>query len=229
MRGDNNQDYRIVQQMIANVDENSVCLDLGCGEGLYLPLLNGRLHKVVGVDINRDSLVNAKGNTKSEVLVVADATSLPFKNDTFNFITSIEVFAHIPSEEGRSNALRELKRVLKSNGKCVISVHNRTRFVLYSLLKLKIRKIETTIDYGIYIVTGLRASDVLKELRNFGFEVHKLTYCNYLPYMVGNYEFYLKHRYICKLLYSLEDILRYIPFIKRSAITFMIEFLKKDK
>lgn len=52
---------------------------------------------------------------------VADALNLPFQNSKFDLIYSIAVMQHIPGKEYRLKFLSECKRVLKDNGKVVIT------------------------------------------------------------------------------------------------------------
>jgi len=55
------------------------------------------------------------------VTIVADAHHLPFRAETFNIIVAFEVCEHLFNP---SQALTEMRRVLKSNGKIIISIPN---------------------------------------------------------------------------------------------------------
>ncbi|MEC4806233.1 MAG: methyltransferase domain-containing protein [Jaaginema sp. PMC 1079.18] len=54
-------------------------------------------------------------------LAAYDATQLPYADESFDIITSISVIEHIPNQ-GDSQAVRELWRVLKPGGKLLLTV-----------------------------------------------------------------------------------------------------------
>jgi len=58
----------------------------------------------------------------------ADASALPFADATFDFITMVETFEHIFNED-RPRALAECRRVLKPNGRLVLSTPNHASVV----------------------------------------------------------------------------------------------------
>jgi len=69
-------------------------LDLGCGPA---PISEGFLHLspfLVGLDRNKLYLREAKRRTSLE-LVLADATSLPFKDQSFDFVLCNDVLEHV--------------------------------------------------------------------------------------------------------------------------------------
>lgn len=104
-------------------------LDLGCGEGRHL--IHACLeHNIqgVGVDLSRRDLQItldrfapfAGYNPKSDFFIQqADATQLPFADDSFDKIICSEVLEHIENYHG---VLCEIKRVLKPSGILAISV-----------------------------------------------------------------------------------------------------------
>jgi ubiquinone/menaquinone biosynthesis C-methylase UbiE len=49
-----------------------------------------------------------------------DASSLPFKDASFDVVTSIAMFHHLPTKKDRLNFLKEVRRVLKPGGISVI-------------------------------------------------------------------------------------------------------------
>lgn len=56
-----------------------------------------------------------------------DATSLTYKNNFFDTVYSISVLEHIPGE-GDSLAIKEIERVLKPGGKCILTMPVRNRY-----------------------------------------------------------------------------------------------------
>ncbi len=70
-------------------------LDLGCGEGIYIPYLRERAELVVGVDKIRELCL--KAHSLGSDVIQADASSLPFTRDAFNMTWACEIIEHTPS------------------------------------------------------------------------------------------------------------------------------------
>jgi ubiquinone/menaquinone biosynthesis C-methylase UbiE len=82
-------------------------LDIGSGAGH--PDLK-KYGEVISCDISIEML---KKNTQK--LVNCDASNLPFKPKSFDYVTSFATFHHLPKREGEK-FLSEIYRVLKSDG-----------------------------------------------------------------------------------------------------------------
>lgn len=57
-------------------------------------------------------------------LVVGDALSLPFPDNTFDWAISVAAYHHIRGREEREKAFEELRRVLKPKGEAFVTVWN---------------------------------------------------------------------------------------------------------
>jgi ubiquinone/menaquinone biosynthesis C-methylase UbiE len=107
-------------------------LDLGCGNGRYYQLLKNTQY--IGVD-NSEKLIKIANQKYPEANFQAqDALSLSFEKDSFDKVYSIAVLHHIPSQELRLKFLEEAKRVLKPNGKIIVTVW-KLRGLKYFFLK----------------------------------------------------------------------------------------------
>ena len=114
-------------------------LDLGCGAGIDSAefLQNGAY--VVSTDLTstatrltRDLLQEAGF---SSPVLQAEATSLPFKPDTFDCVYCFGVLHHIPDAE---DALAEIKRVLKPGGQVMAMVYHKDSLLYaYSIIYLR--------------------------------------------------------------------------------------------
>lgn len=97
-------------------------LDFGCGKGIVLNeilKLNPKLD-VTGVDTSQTAIAYiSKRFPKETFFVVKEGEKLPFKSNTFDFITALDVIEHIYDTEF---ILKELARVLRPNGKMLITV-----------------------------------------------------------------------------------------------------------
>lgn len=89
-------------------------LDLGCGGGWRFLATVG---PAVGLDISRSSLMNAARVYDS--VVQGDVIALPFADESFDLVVSLDILGHIPIEE-KDQVLREIHRVLNRGG---VTVH----------------------------------------------------------------------------------------------------------
>jgi ubiquinone/menaquinone biosynthesis C-methylase UbiE len=106
-------------------------LDLGCGGGRHSYEAYRRGAVVIAADLNQKELppVNemfaamlAEGETAppaSATAVSADATRLPFPDDSFDAIIVAEILEHVPDDAG---ALAEIARVLRPGGTVAVTV-----------------------------------------------------------------------------------------------------------
>ena len=108
--------------------DDSKVLDVGCGTGWASRMVakmvtNG---EVVGVDFVEDMIAGAKlrvsrdssydyNNLRFEV---ADVTAIPYPDDYFDCLICVESFSWYPNPAA---ALREMKRVLKPEGKLYVA------------------------------------------------------------------------------------------------------------
>jgi ubiquinone/menaquinone biosynthesis C-methylase UbiE len=109
-------------------------IDIGCGEGHNTRLLARSGASLCGIDIAKRFIHYAEEKEKEKpygiVYSVASATSLPFKDGTFDFATAFMSFMDMPEY---SDALREAYRVLKPGGflqfsishPCYFTPHNK--------------------------------------------------------------------------------------------------------
>ncbi|MCL5113968.1 MAG: class I SAM-dependent methyltransferase [Patescibacteria group bacterium] len=97
-------------------------LDFGCGKGSVLEeilKLNPTL-KTTGVDVSKQAIKYIKNRIpKQRFLAISEGKKLPFKTDSFDFITALDVLEHVYDTE---LVFSELARILKPGGKILITV-----------------------------------------------------------------------------------------------------------
>jgi len=94
-------------------------LDLGCGNGSYTVELASRAGWTCGLDLQFNLLQSLPAAIPR---VQGAGESLPFKDESFDCITLIEVLEHTHSD---TRVLDECRRVLRTGGKLVLFVPNR--------------------------------------------------------------------------------------------------------
>jgi len=121
---DNKRQYEWEQivNFLKSISNNSSLLDLGCGAGRHLETalkLDFKKENILGSDQSQNQLniVKEKGfKTKK-----ADLINLPFENSSYDNIICIAAHHHLLDPKEQLKSLEEIKRVLKNNGKVLIS------------------------------------------------------------------------------------------------------------
>jgi len=96
-----------------NVRPGSTVLDLGCGAGL-LALLKRKHIRLAGLDLARDCADAALRNGY-DLVCVGDLSTLPFRDECFDYVISLDVMGHIEFER-KDKVIAEIHRVLKRDG-----------------------------------------------------------------------------------------------------------------
>lgn len=104
-------------------------LDAGSGPGLYALHLAEKGHFVTGIDIDKEkvklSTEIAKRMGSTAEFVAGDLCALPFPDNSFEVIVCSDVIEHIPDDR---KALREMARVLRPEGKLVLTTTGNNPF-----------------------------------------------------------------------------------------------------
>jgi 23S rRNA (guanine745-N1)-methyltransferase len=103
----------IIKHPSSDAGESSVVLDAGCGGGVHLSLLTGKLRSSgldnvqgVGIDIAKEGIQLAARDYRDIVWVVGDITDMPVQPESINVLLNILSPSHYS----------EFHRVLKKNG-----------------------------------------------------------------------------------------------------------------
>ena len=112
--------YRLVREFLGSW--LGVAADIGCGPGVFTSYMSVRAKHLVALDIDCASLQRVKFRNRHRSnahFAATTVTSLPFSDNAFETVLFLEVLEHI--EDDRA-ALREIWRVLRPEGRLVISV-----------------------------------------------------------------------------------------------------------
>jgi len=130
---------RIVASLLSST--GGVLLDLGVGTGRFALWLEGEGFEVVGADISRRMLLEAKTKavnaSKSIHLVLADVHFLPFREGIFDGCTCVNMANHIV---GIDRFLEEVKHAMKISGSLVVNFPNLRSLYLPIAIIVNLRK-----------------------------------------------------------------------------------------
>lgn len=97
-------------------NNNSVVLDIGCGVGLYNPTLIKDGNEYIGIDLSECAVTIARDKGYNAICGLAE--KIPLGNETVDYVFSTEVIEHV---DDPGLMLKEIKRVLKPGGSCLIT------------------------------------------------------------------------------------------------------------
>jgi SAM-dependent methyltransferase len=115
-------------------------LDVGCGTGELAKRIRQTFPKttVVGCDFSAGMLQRAAAKGAARHWVQGDACRLPFRNGSFDAVTSTEAFHWFPDQD---RALREFHRVLAPGGRLLLALASPPLPVMGSLAEVGARLI----------------------------------------------------------------------------------------
>ena len=149
------------------------CLDVACGTGRILSVVESNYPETYGVDISESMLMHAKYKCKQSFLVRSDITKTPF-NKTFDLITAFRYFLNA-EEELRNKTLSNVYNLLNKDGIFILNIHVNSRSIRgrYYTLRNKI--------YGRNIANVIEYDDFVSDLKKHGFSVTETFWYSYLP------------------------------------------------
>jgi ubiquinone/menaquinone biosynthesis C-methylase UbiE len=155
--------WRIGRRHLASVAHlaHGRALDIGCGSMPMLPVFQGRIDSVVGLDRPRTD------GQEVNVLVHGDALALPFREASFDTALCLQVLEHVREPE---SCLREALRVLAPGGHLILTAphiwnvheapHDYYRFTEYGLAylfrKAGFEVVEVRPMAGYFVTAGTR-------------------------------------------------------------------------
>lgn len=138
-------------------------LDAGCGSGLLAKKLKS-IGEVIAVDIHPQALKLTR--SRGVKVKKTSITKLPFKENSFNLVTSIDVLYH-QSVKNDQKALKEFYRVLKPNGILILRVP-------------AISWLKRGSDKHVFTKKRYDKGELKEKLEKAGFKISFLSYINFL-------------------------------------------------
>ncbi|MCD4760050.1 class I SAM-dependent methyltransferase, partial [archaeon] len=146
--------------------EQKTCLDIGCGTGAisYALRKQGEIWHSIDSD---ESCVNMTLNLVKENVHQMDATNTNFENNKFDTVIALDIIEHIEDDD---SLVKELKRILKDNGKLYVTTPHISRTAVLNYIKNWIGL--TPDKYG-HVRPGYTTKQLKEKLEKNGFTVEK--------------------------------------------------------
>ena len=159
-----------VKKILETIHADESVLDLGCGNGHFLRELQERGHKaaLLGVDFSLPLLREAESTPGVEFREM-DLTQLSLTGE-WSLVTMFATLHHIPSHELRLDIFRAVKKVLKPNGRFILS---NWQFLNSEKLKLRIQPwsrvglSDGDVDEGDYLLDWRSGGEGLRYAHQF--------------------------------------------------------------
>lgn len=116
------EDYTIFNESLMRTPNYINILEIGCGMGHFSNYCYNMKKSVISTDISELNTELAKKNYPNLSFCVADAEKLPFKDNSFDIVVSIELIEHLFNQRSH---LFEVNRILKNNGVYIIKTPNK--------------------------------------------------------------------------------------------------------
>lgn len=174
-----NYDRSPRKAVIEAISENDKILDLCTGTATNAMDISRAIpsSEIVGVDLSENMLKVAreklkKANIKNITLYQMDGTKLSFKSESFDKIL-LSLILHEMDEELRSKILSEAKRVLKQDGRIIITEWKRSSKLSQRLLFMPIHLLEPK-PYREFI-----NKDLYTYFTEHGLQIEEYIHCDY--------------------------------------------------
>ncbi|MES2213396.1 MAG: class I SAM-dependent methyltransferase [Patescibacteria group bacterium] len=159
------------QYIRENISHDAFVLDIGCGEGRNMQSILENTPNVCGIDMDPKAVEDTKkrfAGIDTVQVVYASATELPFTDETFDAVTFLMILPNL--EENKVPGIKESARVLKKDGKLILSTFAETAFdermKVYKQVGVPINRIEGATFYFEGNITSEQSS--LEQLTELG-------------------------------------------------------------
>jgi ubiquinone/menaquinone biosynthesis C-methylase UbiE len=155
------QRFKLLLAEHIDLQANQSVLDVACGTGSLLALLNKKKPiKGYGIDLADRMVKNAAANNPNMEFYVAGCEAIPFPDASMDIITVCSSYHHFPDVKAFAS---EARRVLRPNGKLYIA-----DMYLPALLRVIVNPFVPLSSAG--DVRFYSPKEILRNFESFGFE-----------------------------------------------------------
>ena len=113
--------YDLVKRILGNYKKH---LDVGAAAGTFINCLDKEKFSYgADISVNQINYAKNKYQTNKHKFFLIKNNILPFKSNTFDIVTSLQLIEHLPIKDNKK-LIKEIYRVLKPNGKLIITTPN---------------------------------------------------------------------------------------------------------
>ena len=103
------------------METSAFILDVGCGTGILFDYVAEKVETVIGLDISKKILLQAKKRSKNfqnAHLILGDADNIPLRENIFTYVFGVTLLQNMPKP---AKTLKEIGRVAKENATIVVT------------------------------------------------------------------------------------------------------------
>ena len=126
--------YRYAWNLVPYETKNF--LDYGCFDGTFANTLKNKAQYLFATDINQNAVLAGKKKYPYINFSIIKNGKTKFPDKTFDIITFLDVLEHVPNEK---TAIMEIYRILKPNGKLILSTPHKGLFAWADAGNIKFR------------------------------------------------------------------------------------------
>ncbi|MBK9292990.1 MAG: class I SAM-dependent methyltransferase [Oligoflexia bacterium] len=195
----------------AKIPDGSSVLDLGCGPGSFLYVLSKQKKNInaTGADLAstqiefaKKTVTSSNSNTINFKNVDFNKAYLPFEDSSFDYITCIEVIEHIHPHLALKT-LSEAKRLLKPNGKIIVTTPNYRS--MWPVIEYALEKL-SPVKYHEQHISKFTPNALAKFLEAAGFNLLNINSLFVLAPFLSPLS-----KNMAKKILSIENSLRFLP------------------
>lgn len=172
--------YQIILNQLPKLNKDKKLIDIGCGDGALDYLIKIKKGgQIFGIDPSKEAILIAENKFKKLKIKkykfkIGEGGNLSFTDNSFDHVICADVIEHIKNPQ---KTLKEIKRVLKSGGKVIVSSviklskepEDKMHIKEYTVKELK-RMMDEYFNKGIILQTHC---SFLKKIYQFSFKVGK--------------------------------------------------------
>jgi 2-polyprenyl-3-methyl-5-hydroxy-6-metoxy-1,4-benzoquinol methylase len=202
-RGNFQSNKEFLKPFLGELRKSKV-LEIGCGNGSMTGHLKALGVDILGIDMNERYIKNAKSRFGKENFKLMRGEDLKLMDDSFDIVLSFDLLEHIPDI---SKHLKEVRRVLKKDGRYLLQTPNR-----YTSIPFSIYKDRSFTKWKEYHPSLQTKTSLKKKFKEIGFNVEFIN--------VDIYTKYFRNK--------LPKILRWIDPQKLGVVTNFYVIAKKE-
>jgi 2-polyprenyl-3-methyl-5-hydroxy-6-metoxy-1,4-benzoquinol methylase len=154
------QNWRF-RKIYALIPEGCLLADLGCGDGSFLRYIKGKVTSAYGVDMNIDYALGSGGL----IFQCGDLNQeIPLKAESVDVVTALAIIEHLKKPE---KFMKEIRRILKPGGCCILTTPSPRAKPLLEFLASKLKIIsEKDIRHHKTYFTKSQLHDIFAEFHS---------------------------------------------------------------